>query len=151
PCSLDSPVPSSVPVAPPPVPPPPPPANPFEPPEGFLSPPIMANPTTARTTTARPPPSAATSFLDFFLASPDAGSAFFFPSSPFSRLRSPLGMTPAGSSTLNRYLHLEHSTFVAITFGLLISTWCSQLGHGTLKLAMKPPREFDPCDVAATG
>ena len=57
---------------------------------------------------------------------------------------SPAGASPAGASTLNRYLHLGHSTLVPTRLGFLMRTWASQLGHGTLKLDMRVSRGGSP-------
>src|SRR5262245_52057013 len=113
----------------------------------------MAKPTTARITTASPPTTMATSFLELFFLPLGEATAFFFFSLglPFSVFESAFGAPSAGASALKRYLHFGHSTLVPIRLGSVMRTWFSQLGHGTLKLAMEPLRGYPPpVDVIAT-
>src|SRR5699024_4942177 len=101
-----------------------------------------------RRATASRPTTIATVFLDFFLraaaSSGVSGAAFFFSFLAFLSLSflsafPASAVAPAGASTLKRYLHFGHSTLVPTAVSSLTVTWCSQLGHGTLKLAMESP------------
>ena len=74
----------------------------------------------------------ASAFLSALAASffASAASPSFFPSAGAA----------FGSSTLKRYLHFGHSTLAPMSLGSLMRTGASQLGHGTLKLAMRHSR-----------
>jgi len=65
----------------------------------------------------------------------------FFPFfwSPFFFETLPPAPSADGFSTMNRYLHLGHSTFFHMNASLLMSTLLSQLGQGMLKLAIGFP------------
>src|SRR5260221_11113746 len=95
----------------------------------------MAYPPAASRPTATTP---STAPMSFFLFLPD----FLPASSPLSAAAGLLvsdGVSSFGASTLNRYLHFGHSTFVPMRFGFLMRTFASQLGQGTLNVVMRRP------------
>ena len=113
------------------------------------SPPSMANPTTARMTTASPPTTMATSFFDFFLPSPVAAAALLL--LPLLALGVVLG------NAAGRFLRLEPILALrALDLGadqvrigdenLVLTTRARnfEAGHGA------SPRKVIPADVRAT-
>src|SRR5258708_4828160 len=75
-------------------------------------------------------------------------TAFLLPlSSSFFDLGASLSSAPAGSSTMNRYLHLGQSILRPIKSGSRMGTNASQLGHCCLKAAALAMIEISASEV----